>query len=548
MRLFPVNPIVAAMVIILSLSPANAFARVFALTIGIDEYHTIPDLEGTVNDSNDLVAALKSHPDAEIVQLLNAEATREAVLNAWNSLTDKAGLGDHLIFHFAGHGSTQNAIRKDAGEAMDNMFLLAGFDTKGRATRERIIDNEMAFLLRQEKEATILFVADSCFSGGMARSAATGPRLSVRRLPRVVSFETGQDTLRQHIMDLGVPPKGIPSNVMTIYASGSAKEVPEIPIDGQKRGALSYALARALEGAADKSDDGIISAKELRRFIRRQVRAHAKRLQHPQIEVGRDVSQAFSLKSGEMKIDTGIRVFHEVSPEIPVLGKALDTELRQENVNVVEDMTSADLIFELTADKFQIYNNTRDLVFSAHLTKDLRGFCSNRGPEECLKAYNANARFEAESFLAKFRFLEKIAFQSGKERLSVEAVDGDRVYLAGERVRIWIQTETSSKVLPFAIDQNGYLKALAPKPFTVEPGKRVSLGKLEIQEPYGADHLFLLSGMGDDLARWIRLNSDYRLARAPKDRDFPTVGEGLMNLLNDPKVSIDALPVFTAQK
>jgi hypothetical protein len=59
-------------------------------------------------------------------------------------------------------------------------------------------------------------------------------------------------------------------NVTFVAAVPADKLVPEVSIEGQKRGALSWAFSRALEGRADKDGDGKVSEFELLGYIVRR--------------------------------------------------------------------------------------------------------------------------------------------------------------------------------------------------------------------------------------------------------------------------------------
>ena len=61
------------------------------------------------------------------------------------------------------------------------------------------------------------------------------------------------------------------------------KLVPEVTIEGKKRGALSRAFSRAVEGRADKDGDGEVSEFELLGYIVPAVHALAESQQTPQV-------------------------------------------------------------------------------------------------------------------------------------------------------------------------------------------------------------------------------------------------------------------------
>ncbi|MDJ0640665.1 MAG: caspase family protein, partial [Paracoccaceae bacterium] len=67
--------------LVMSAVPAHA-QQTFGLVIGIDEYTYVSDLHGAVNDAEDIADALTAL-GGEVTLLLNANATRDAILGAW---------------------------------------------------------------------------------------------------------------------------------------------------------------------------------------------------------------------------------------------------------------------------------------------------------------------------------------------------------------------------------------------------------------------------------------------------------------------------------
>ena len=72
-------------------------------------------------------------------------------------------------------------------------------------------------------------------------------------------------------------------NVTFVGAVAEDKLTPEVSIDGKKRGALSWAFARALEGRADKDGDGQMSELELLGYVVPAVHAQVESQQTPQV-------------------------------------------------------------------------------------------------------------------------------------------------------------------------------------------------------------------------------------------------------------------------
>jgi hypothetical protein len=256
-------------------APVHA-AQTYGLVIGIDEYDRVSDLQGAVNDAHDIADALRNL-DADVTLLLNGAATRDTVLRSWQDLIDRAEGGDTLIVTYAGHGS--NEPEHTAGneeDGLDENFLLAGFSPYGKAAGERIRDDEIADLIAQRPDINVIFVADACHSGTVTRNL--NPTLGYRY---VSPTRIENDPLP--------PPPPRPNGdtaendvALFLAAVNEAQKVPEFLIDGEARGALSYAFAQALRGDADTNGDNVLTKGEIEEYIRRTVREVSDGSQLPQ--------------------------------------------------------------------------------------------------------------------------------------------------------------------------------------------------------------------------------------------------------------------------
>ena len=72
-----------------------------------------------------------------------------------------------------------------------------------------------------------------------------------------------------------------PPNLLFLSGSQENEVVPEINVGGQWRGALSYAVARALEGRA--ASNGVVTAYGLSEFVLRYVQSLSDAGQHPSV-------------------------------------------------------------------------------------------------------------------------------------------------------------------------------------------------------------------------------------------------------------------------
>jgi len=153
-----------------------------ALCIGIDEYpHLKPweQLEGCVNDARLAAEVLRStfgFPPEQVRLLVNAEASREGILAAFDRLVEETGEGDVVVVHYSGHGSW--AWNEDGSEEDGKDETIMPWDSgRGAHPNLDILDDEVHLFLVALTQRTphVTFIFDSCHSGGITREV-TGSR------------------------------------------------------------------------------------------------------------------------------------------------------------------------------------------------------------------------------------------------------------------------------------------------------------------------------------------------------------------------------------
>lgn len=250
--------------------------RVHALVIGIDDYAAQRRLKGAVADATDLAAALHKVGVDDLTLLLDREGTRQRVLASLERLANESKVGDLVFISFAGHGAQLPERTPGSNpNGMDEIFVLAGFETRGLATVERILDKEMnVFLQRLEQKGVFsIFVADTCHGGGLIRHVDERVEDISYRQAKVVRIEDDE------LKPINTPAEAMLDETnfekLTFLAAVDKNtKAPEVRIPGQStmRGALSYAVARAIEGAAPNVlDRGIVNRKRLFEYARQIV-------------------------------------------------------------------------------------------------------------------------------------------------------------------------------------------------------------------------------------------------------------------------------------
>ena len=112
-----------------------------ALLVGINKYPAPNDLNGCVNDVNDMAKFLVSNCKfraSDIRMITDARATAKNILDRIGWLLTGIKKGDRILFHYSGHGA-QVATRNPQGEAdrFDEVICPVNFDFDDTSTMIR---------------------------------------------------------------------------------------------------------------------------------------------------------------------------------------------------------------------------------------------------------------------------------------------------------------------------------------------------------------------------------------------------------------------------
>ena len=140
-----------------------------AFISGINDYKTIGDLRGCVNDTETIRQLLVDEFgfDAEQIRVkTDAEVTKSEMIKGWKWLIRGAKPGDRLVFHFSGHGSYTADADGESGEAdfRDELLCLYGMDWND--PKSYLLDDELAeWTTHIPKGVNVTFLLDCCHSG-----------------------------------------------------------------------------------------------------------------------------------------------------------------------------------------------------------------------------------------------------------------------------------------------------------------------------------------------------------------------------------------------
>lgn len=483
--------IILASFCIFIFSVGGAYGKQFGLVVGIDDYkHFLPrsetppgghtDLQGAANDAKLIAKTLRANnvdlPDENI--LINADATTDNFLAAFDRLLNTATPGDTLIITFAGHGGQESEVAAplDEKDKLDETLMFFEFDPKN-PRKGRLNDDQIREKLISARKFNIILVMDSCHSGGLERSVNSRFVGASRNGGK---WNISVDPLLDEIVPKSGDADKPLAHVTQILATETDKLlVTETRIDGMPHGALSYFFAQGISGKADGDKNKFVSRRELSNYIETQVVAHMNQNQKPRFLPRGDDTVAFQLGSDELvnsqQVDVKIAAVNTVDNEQSITVNTLGIKhnfVFGSDVSFVSE--SADLTFERNSEGWAIYNHTGDRIY--HLLKrDELGV----GPQQIV------ARTKLLKALHK---MVRSDLPLGK----VIARQSPKLQLVGSRVKFNFvaPSQRLTHLTAFNLAGSGEFQYLYPqRGSSSEIGANGLLLEFEVAPPAGADQL-----------------------------------------------------------
>ncbi len=142
----------------------------YAIIIGINDYPS-SDLSYAVNDANEIYSLLTDKyrfPANNVKKILDTDATYDTIKATVNEVKALAKPGDEVVFFFSGHGSKGKVADFDSN-LNDQAIMVWDSGDWGY-----IWDGELVQWFQGFKTSRIIFIFDSCLSGGMSVLKASG--------------------------------------------------------------------------------------------------------------------------------------------------------------------------------------------------------------------------------------------------------------------------------------------------------------------------------------------------------------------------------------
>lgn len=240
--------------------------RRWAVVIGVSRYEYLPKsawLESGDKDATAFADFLQSPrggglPDDHLKLLLNEQATTRNVRLALDFLIKNVAPGDVATIFFAGHGQVQQLGSSEAAFLLpyDSDPSVLSATALPMDELQRYVDYHLA------QASQVVLITDACHSGSLT---SNGP--------------LGEGRRRRSVNDV-LQDVGQREGVLNITACRRDEvAVEDAALGGH--GVLTYCLLRALNGAGDSSETGIVRAQELLEYVVRKVPRLTDQEQHP---------------------------------------------------------------------------------------------------------------------------------------------------------------------------------------------------------------------------------------------------------------------------
>lgn len=484
-----------------------------SLIIGIDVYQHVRQLKGAVADALDIEKSLRSMGIGDVTTLINAGASRENIMQTIKDLVQRTGPNDLIVLSIAGHGAQEpETVKGSEPDGIENVFLLPGFEPTARGSKQRILGSEFNHFIRQfeSRGAKVLFVADTCHGGGLAREI--DPRAEEMSFRQVPTYTLLVDMLKpvtddqESLTDLDL------DKTTFLAAVDRNTKAPEIRIPGIDgfRGALSYAVARALEGSADDNHDGKVTLKELFANVRQVVYQLSDQRQNivtktsPGRPIDRDVVYQLTrgiTSPGEILPKPGLQAPSDVqdSPAVPraqapIRLAALDGKTgyfanlkpRDVMIEIVRPVDNPDLIWD---------PNSHDVIAWGDVV-----------------AYNVDSSDLASVIdrTAAVRELKKI---SAKAPQLLRLTAGDEQHHNDDMVQVELSDVAQRSIVLVNVSGDGTIQLLYPLGTDQNTASTFQIS-LRVREPFGADQVIAITST-DRLSELEQVVSELNRRRAP---------------------------------
>ena len=245
-----------------------------ALVIGIGQQED--KAWGKINGDRDVPFVEKMLKNAKfktgnVKKLVNQQATKVAIVNAFNSLASQSKRGDVVYVHFSGHGQQMKDMHNDEKDGLDECWIpydaYRKLCDKDRGEKH-LTDDEVNYYLNAIRDkigdtGKMLVVIDACHSGDATRGDEDEVVRGVEDIFEAIkSFIWGASTDKSKT---DVNPNAQVNKERWITISACKSDQVNIEMKSPAVGKLTYAIYNKVKENTGNDNDDFI--RRIRKFV-----------------------------------------------------------------------------------------------------------------------------------------------------------------------------------------------------------------------------------------------------------------------------------------
>lgn len=246
-----------------------------ALVIGLGQQED--KAWGKINGDKDVLYVDKILKDAKfnagnIRKLVNKQATKKAIVNAFKSLIAQSRRGDIIYVHYSGHGQQMKDVHNDEKDGLDECWIP--YDAYRKPCKKdrgekHLTDDEVNYYLNAIRNkigdvGKMLVVIDACHSGDATRGSDDKVVRGVEDIFEAIkSFIWGEPSEKGK--EKVVNPKAKENKERWITISACRSDQVNIEMKNPVVGKLTYALYKKVKEASKDTNDEFF--RKIRMFV-----------------------------------------------------------------------------------------------------------------------------------------------------------------------------------------------------------------------------------------------------------------------------------------
>lgn len=246
-----------------------------ALVIGLGQQED--KAWGKINGDKDVLYVDKILKDAKfkagnIRKLVNKQATKKAIVNAFKLLMAQSRRGDVIYVHYSGHGQQMKDVHNDEKDGLDECWIP--YDAYRRPCNKdrgekHLTDDEVNYYLNAIRNkigdvGKMLVVIDACHSGDATRGSDDDVVRGVEDIFEAIkSFIWGEPSEKGN--EKVVNPKAKENKERWITISACRSDQVNIEMKSPVVGKLTYALYKKVKEASKDDNDAFF--RKIRMFV-----------------------------------------------------------------------------------------------------------------------------------------------------------------------------------------------------------------------------------------------------------------------------------------